>query len=85
MTVDENEVPMWIGCISLERKDVFTVSVEECVRLEKCSLLEYLKRTNMRADSIMDGFLKDNTMAEQKQENGKKRMEEWKGKVLHGQ
>ena len=61
------------------------MAIEECVRLEECSLSDYIKTSNIDNDAVMDIFLKEKTKAETKQENKSNRMNGWKNKVLHGQ
>ena len=61
------------------------MSVEECVRLEEHSLSDYLKKSNINEDSVMDDFLKDKPKNELKAEQRQKRLDGWKEKALHGQ
>lgn len=61
------------------------VSIEECVRIEECSLSDYIKRKNMNEDSALDSFVKDKSAAEMKTEKMNERTEGWKEKALHGQ
>lgn len=48
------------------------MSVEECVRLEEQSLSDYLKKSNINEDSVMDDFLKDKPKNELKAEQRRK-------------
>ena len=61
------------------------VSIEECVRLEECSLSDYIKRRRMNEDSVLDSFVKETTARELKKKNMTERKDGWKGKALHGQ
>ena len=61
------------------------VSIEECVRIEECSLSDYIKRIEGNEDSVLDSFIKDQTAAELKKEKVIKRTDGWKEKPLHGQ
>ena len=61
------------------------MSIEECVRLEEHNLSDYLKRSGLNEDSVMNDFLRDKTKAELKKEQSRGRMDGWKDKPLHGQ
>jgi hypothetical protein len=61
------------------------VSIEECVRIEECSLSDYVKRTTGNEESVLEGFLKERTAVELKNKKTSERMEGWKEKSLHGQ
>lgn len=61
------------------------MSVEEVVRLEECSLSDYLKHAEVNKEKVLDMFVKDKGKYELKQEQKKKRMDGWQEKSLHGQ
>lgn len=61
------------------------VSIEECVRIEECSLSDYIKRTGTNDDSVLDNFVKDKTSVGLKKEKMEERIKGWKEKALHGQ
>ena len=62
------------------------VSIEECVRTEEYGLSDYVKRTIKNdEDSVLEGFVKERTAREYKNEKTNERMEGWKEKSLHGQ
>ena len=44
------------------------VSIEEFVRVEECSLSDYLKRKNVNGDEVLDSFAKEQTAAEVRKE-----------------
>ena len=61
------------------------VSIEECVRIEECSLSDYVKRTTLNEDSVLKSFVKEKTAIEFKKLKEIERIEGWKEKALHGQ
>ena len=44
------------------------MSIEECVRIEECSLSGYVKRTDKNKYRVLDSFVKENTAAGLKNE-----------------
>lgn len=61
------------------------VSIEECVRIEECSMSDYIKRTCTDGDTTLNTFLKDKTALEIKNDKSVERTDGWKEKALHGQ
>ena len=61
------------------------MSIEECVRIEECSLSDYVKKIETNDDSVLDSFIKDKTAVEFKKDSVAERTDGWKGKALHGQ
>ena len=61
------------------------MSVEEVVRIEECSLSDYLKQAEVNRERVLDVFVKDKGKEELKLEQKKKRLDGWQEKSLHGQ
>ena len=61
------------------------MSVEEVVRIEECSLSDYLKQAEVNWENVLDVFVKDKGKEELKLEQKKKRLDGWQEKSLHGQ
>ena len=55
------------------------------MRIEECSLSDYVKKIETNDDSVWDSFIKDITAVEFKKDSVAERTDGWKGKALHGQ
>ena len=60
------------------------MSIEEIVRLEECSLSDYVKNI-LPEENVLGDFLKEKGKKELKSEQRAERKEKWKEKALHGQ
>ena len=60
-------------------------SVEECIRNKEFSLSDYLKRSGVNDDGVLDAFVKEGSATEYNDERTVSRENGWKEKVLHGQ
>lgn len=61
------------------------MSIEEVVRLEECSLSDYVKQREPNEDRVLAMFVKDKSKTELKNEQVKEREKKWTEKPLHGQ
>ena len=53
------------------------MSIEECVRIEECSLSDYVKKIETNDDSVLDSFIKDKTAVEFKKDSVAERTDGW--------
>jgi len=57
------------------------VSIEECVRIEECSMSDYIKRTCIDGDTTLNTLLKDKTAIEIKNDKSVERTDGWKKRL----
>jgi len=55
------------------------VSIEQSVKIEECSMSDYLRRTCIYGDTILNTFLKDKTAVELMRDKVTERNNRWKG------